>query len=197
MAEEAGEVIIAAKNREARGDHLRNRRSAVSHALVLGYHDVTLGEVYRELGDRFGKSGIRPESGGGRLVDNCIFVALWRGPFRPTLSSRMSRCWRSRTSTPQAPVHVLVIPKRHVAAVQNCGDGDQALLGQLLLTCAEVARARKLTGSGYRIVTNTGRIVGRPCFISTCMCSAEGHGVAPGVSGSPTSIDTCADRLLG
>ena len=64
VAEEAGEVIIAAKNRK-REEIIYETADLLFHTLlVLGYHDVTLGEVYRELGDRFGKSGIRPESGG-------------------------------------------------------------------------------------------------------------------------------------
>lgn len=65
---------------------------------------------------------------------------------------------------PQAPVHTLVIPKRHVAAVQEAGANDQALLGQLLQTCAIVARQKGLGESGYRIVANTGRDGGQTVF---------------------------------
>ncbi len=60
VAEEAGEVIIAAKNQK-RDEIIYETADLFFHTLlVLGYHDVTLGEVYRELGSRFGKSGIRP-----------------------------------------------------------------------------------------------------------------------------------------
>ena len=58
---------------------------------------------------------------------------------------------------PQAPVHTLVIPRKHVAAVQACGMDDQSLLGQLLFTCSKVATQKGLSESGYRIVANTGR----------------------------------------
>ncbi|WHZ13278.1 MAG: Phosphoribosyl-AMP cyclohydrolase / Phosphoribosyl-ATP pyrophosphatase [Nitrospira sp.] len=65
VAEEAGEVIIAAKNRK-REEIIYETADLLFHTLlVLGYHDVTLGEVYRELGTRFGKSGLRPASEGG------------------------------------------------------------------------------------------------------------------------------------
>lgn len=57
---------------------------------------------------------------------------------------------------PQAPVHTLVIPKRHVATVQDCGAQDQSLLGQLMLTCAKVAKLKGLAESGYRVAMNTG-----------------------------------------
>lgn len=60
VAEEAGEVIIAAKNQK-RDEIIYETADLFFHTLlVLGYHDVTLSEVYRELGARFGKSGIRP-----------------------------------------------------------------------------------------------------------------------------------------
>jgi phosphoribosyl-ATP pyrophosphohydrolase/phosphoribosyl-AMP cyclohydrolase len=65
VAEEAGEVIIAAKNQK-REEIIYEVADLFFHTLlVLGYHDVTLGEVYRELGARFGKSGLRPLPEGG------------------------------------------------------------------------------------------------------------------------------------
>ena len=65
VAEEAGEVIIAAKNQK-RDEIIYETADLLFHTLlVLGYHDVTLSEVYRELGARFGKSGIRPAAEGG------------------------------------------------------------------------------------------------------------------------------------
>lgn len=67
VAEEAGEVIIAAKNQK-REEIIYETADLLFHTLlVLGYHDVTLSDVYRELGARFGKTGLRPspEGGGG------------------------------------------------------------------------------------------------------------------------------------
>ena len=57
---------------------------------------------------------------------------------------------------PQAPVHTLIIPKRHVASVQALGATDQALLGRLLISCTAVAKLKGLSEPGYRLVTNTG-----------------------------------------
>jgi len=57
---------------------------------------------------------------------------------------------------PQAPVHVLVIPKRLIPRVGEASVGDQALLGHLLLTAAAVARTLGIAESGYRIVINNG-----------------------------------------
>ncbi|NGZ02029.1 MAG: histidine triad nucleotide-binding protein [Nitrospira sp. WS238] len=65
---------------------------------------------------------------------------------------------------PQAPVHTLVIPKRHVAAVQDLGQNDEALLARLLMSCTKVAALKGLQSSGYRVVTNTGRDAGQTVF---------------------------------
>jgi histidine triad (HIT) family protein len=56
---------------------------------------------------------------------------------------------------PQAPVHVLVIPKKLIARVGEAAPEDQVLLGHLLLTAAQLARDLKLA-AGYRIVVNNG-----------------------------------------
>jgi histidine triad (HIT) family protein len=58
---------------------------------------------------------------------------------------------------PQAPVHVLVIPKKPLARVGEAGTGDQALLGHLLLTAASLAKKLGVADSGYRLVINNGR----------------------------------------
>ena len=58
---------------------------------------------------------------------------------------------------PQAPVHVLIVPKKPLARVALAEAGDQALLGHLLLKAAHVAALLGLTDSGYRLVINNGR----------------------------------------
>lgn len=65
---------------------------------------------------------------------------------------------------PQAPIHTLVIPKRHVGSVHDLGEADQPLLARLLLTCKKVATDKGLAGSGFRLVTNTGRDGGQTVF---------------------------------
>ena len=65
---------------------------------------------------------------------------------------------------PQSPVHTLVIPKKHVASVQDLGEADQTLLARLLLTCTKVAKDKGLADSGFRFVANTGRDGGQTVF---------------------------------
>jgi len=67
------------------------------------------------------------------------------------------RCIAIHDVSPQAPVHVLVIPKKPLARLGEATVADEALLGHLLLTAAAVARQLGLDESGYRIVINHGR----------------------------------------
>ena len=62
-----------------------------------------------------------------------------------------------RDINPQAPVHVLVIPKRVVARIDEAQRSDRELLGDLLLAAAQVARQLGLAENGYRLVINNGK----------------------------------------
>ena len=57
---------------------------------------------------------------------------------------------------PQAPVHVLIVPKRVIPRLAEAKEADQALLGKLLLTAARLARDLGVSESGYRVVINSG-----------------------------------------
>jgi histidine triad (HIT) family protein len=65
-----------------------------------------------------------------------------------------------RDLSPQAPTHVLVIPRRHVESLDEAADGDAELLGVLMLAAKVVARAAGLN-RGYRVVTNCGPDAGQ------------------------------------
>ncbi len=65
---------------------------------------------------------------------------------------------------PQAQVHMLVIPKRHVASLDDASGTDEALLGRLMMVCVQMARNRGIADSGYRVVANTGRKAGQSVF---------------------------------
>lgn len=58
---------------------------------------------------------------------------------------------------PQAPVHLLIIPKRHVESLAETSEADAALLGRLLLAARDLAAREGIDARGYRVVTNRGR----------------------------------------
>jgi histidine triad (HIT) family protein len=57
---------------------------------------------------------------------------------------------------PQAPVHVLIVPKRVIPRLAETNESDQALLGKLILAAAKIARDLGVSESGYRLVINSG-----------------------------------------
>lgn len=70
------------------------------------------------------------------------------------------QCVAIRDINPQAPVHVLVIPKKPIARLGEAAAGDAAVLGHLLLIAAAIAKREGIEESGYRVVLNQGRHAG-------------------------------------
>ncbi len=62
---------------------------------------------------------------------------------------------------PQAPVHLLVLPRKHLASLQDAVGEDEPLLGHLLTVAAQLARERGLESRGYRTVINNGSFAGQ------------------------------------
>jgi histidine triad (HIT) family protein len=89
-------------------------------------------------------------------MSTCIFCRIVNGDIPAKIVHQDEQVVAFEDTNAQAPVHLLVIPKRHVTSVRDCQRGDEALLGHLLLTCSDVARIKHLTETGYRIVANTG-----------------------------------------
>jgi histidine triad (HIT) family protein len=65
---------------------------------------------------------------------------------------------------PQAPIHVLVIPRKHLASLKEVMAGDEALLGHVFTVAARLARERGLETKGYRTVINNGSWAGQSVF---------------------------------
>ena len=93
---------------------------------------------------------------------DCLFCRIVAGEIPAQIVKRSDDVLAFRDIDPRAPVHVLVIPVKHVAAVRNAGGADgERLLGRVLAFAAEVASELGLDGGGYRLVTNTGPDAGQ------------------------------------
>jgi histidine triad (HIT) family protein len=87
---------------------------------------------------------------------NCIFCRIVRGEIPSNPVYETAHVLAFRDLHPQAPVHVLVIPKRHVDSLASMKREDAEEAGSLLLAAATVARLEGIEDSGYRVVTNIG-----------------------------------------
>ncbi len=65
---------------------------------------------------------------------------------------------------PQAPLHVLVVPKRHIASVNELQPGDDALVGEMIRRAGLLAREKGFDASGFRVLFNTNRDAGQTVF---------------------------------
>ncbi len=93
------------------------------------------------------------------MSDTCLFCRIVRGEIPTTLIAETEDCVAFRDINPQAPLHVLVIPRAHVASLDAATDAAQ--IGKLSLLAAEIARQQGVAASGYRTVINTGADAGQ------------------------------------
>ena len=95
-------------------------------------------------------------------MPDCLFCQIVAGEIPAQIVKRSDHAVTFRDIDPRAPVHVLVIPTRHVASIGDAeGDEGERLIGAVLAFAAGVARDLGLDAGGYRIVTNTGRDAGQ------------------------------------
>ena len=96
--------------------------------------------------------------------ENCIFCKIVAGEIPAGKVYEDERAVAFSDINPQAPTHALVIPRAHIASLNEAEESDAALLGHLLLVAARVAREEGLAESGYRTVINTGAGAGQSVF---------------------------------
>jgi histidine triad (HIT) family protein len=90
-------------------------------------------------------------------MDNCIFCKIARGEIPSKKVYEDAEVFAFHDIQPQAPVHFMVIPKRHIATLADTTLDDAAVLGRMLAVTGRLAREQGLP-DGYRTIINTGRI---------------------------------------
>jgi len=88
--------------------------------------------------------------------EKCLFCRIVDGAVPADVVHETDRVLAFRDIGPQAPTHVLVIPREHISSLDAAGDDHGALLGELMLAARDVARAEGVSGPGFRAVVNTG-----------------------------------------
>jgi histidine triad (HIT) family protein len=94
-------------------------------------------------------------------MSDCLFCAIAAGDIPADVVHSDDEVLAFRDVSPQAPVHVLVIPRAHHATAAELAVADPALAGRLLQVAGKIAVREGVDGSGYRIVTNTGDSAGQ------------------------------------
>lgn len=96
------------------------------------------------------------------MADDCLFCRIIQGEIPAKIVKETKECVAFQDINPQAPVHVLVIPREHVPSLNDAK--DPAMIGRLALVAAEIAIEKGVDEGGYRTVINTNADAGQTVF---------------------------------
>lgn len=96
------------------------------------------------------------------MADQCLFCRIAKGEIPAKFVAESPTCVAFRDVNPQAPVHVLVIPREHVTSLNDVP--SPAMMADVLAMARDVAKSEGIAASGYRVVFNTGGDGGQSVF---------------------------------
>ena len=96
------------------------------------------------------------------MTDTCLFCKIVRKEIPATIVLETEHVVAFRDIDPKAPTHVVVVPRVHVASLDDATDAQ--MLGELMLAAAAIARAEGIADGGYRTVVNCGADAGQSVF---------------------------------
>jgi histidine triad (HIT) family protein len=91
---------------------------------------------------------------------DCLFCKIAAKKIPAKMAYEDSEIFAFEDIGPQAPTHLLICPRKHIASLQDAGEQDQSTLGKLQIVAAKLAREKNLA-KGYRTVINTGSDAGQ------------------------------------
>lgn len=98
------------------------------------------------------------------MAADCLFCKIIEGTIPSVRVYEDDVCIAFNDISPQAPTHLLIVPREHVDSLDTVQEDHKATLGQLLLTAAEIAREAGISENGYRVVINTNADGGQTVF---------------------------------
>lgn len=96
--------------------------------------------------------------------DKCLFCRIANGEITAKKVYEDDQVCAFQDINPQAPTHVLVIPRKHIPSLDALTDADASVIGTVLSRVAHIAKELHLTSEGYRVVVNTGEAAGQTVF---------------------------------
>jgi histidine triad (HIT) family protein len=95
---------------------------------------------------------------------NCIFCKIAAGEIDSEIVYQTDQVVAFRDLNPQAPTHILIIPRRHIATINDLAEGDAEVVGQLYLAAKQIAADEGFAEPGYRTVMNCNAGAGQTVF---------------------------------
>ncbi|HEY3859121.1 MAG TPA: histidine triad nucleotide-binding protein [Gammaproteobacteria bacterium] len=97
-------------------------------------------------------------------MKDCLFCKMVAGEIKPRMIYEDGDLIAFQDIAPQAPVHVLIVPRKHIASLDEAKPEDAELLGKLSLAAQKIARQEGIAASGYRTVNNCNADAGQTVF---------------------------------
>ena len=97
-------------------------------------------------------------------MQDCIFCKIIAKEIKSDIIFENEKVLCFKDINPQAPVHHLIIPKRHISYMSECSEDDKEIIGELFLRAKEVAANITELKTGYRLVINNGTDAGQEVF---------------------------------
>ena len=114
-------------------------------------------------------------------MTDCIFCKIAAGDIPATTVYDDGEVLAFRDINPEAPTHLLIIPRRHISTLNDLTDADAALIGRMHLAAKQLAAELGVADSGYRLITNCNRDAGQLVFhIHTHLLAGRELGWPPG-----------------
>lgn len=99
-----------------------------------------------------------------RVMTDCLFCKIVAGDIKSDIIHQDEDVLAFRDVSPQAPTHVLIIPKRHISTINDLQESDQELVGKLYLAAKLIAEKEGIAEQGYRAVINCNAHGGQSVF---------------------------------
>lgn len=98
------------------------------------------------------------------MTSRCIFCRIANKEIAARIVYEDETVVAFRDVNPQAPVHILVIPRHHIPTLNDLDDQDKELIAHLILTASRIAKEEDISESGYRLILNCNRNAGQSVF---------------------------------
>lgn len=97
-------------------------------------------------------------------MNDCLFCKIAKKEIKSDVVYEDDTVIAFRDLNPQAPLHVLVVPKKHIATINDLEEKDEALVGHMLYVAGKIAKQEKTADNGYRAVFNVNKDAGQTVF---------------------------------
>lgn len=95
---------------------------------------------------------------------DCLFCKIIKGEIPSEKVYEDEYVYAFNDISPTAPVHVLIVPKKHISTINDITEDDSELIGKIYLAAKKIAKEKGIDEDGYRVITNCNKMAGQTVF---------------------------------